>query len=79
MSEVTTVLYELSIKVFIIFWVFFAFWWIMTFYKAFKREQTQLKNKSMIGELGEYFKIKKKWWLLPLAILLCLINLFIIF
>lgn len=33
-----------------------------------------MKNKNLIGEVWDYFKIRKKWWLLPIIILSILIG-----
>ncbi|MGV8141795.1 MAG: DUF5989 family protein [Candidatus Woesearchaeota archaeon] len=37
------------------------------------------KNKSMIGEIWEFIKVRKKWWLIPTIILLILVGALIIF
>jgi len=36
-------------------------------------------NKSILGELWNYLKIRKKWWLLPIIILIVLVGALIIF
>jgi hypothetical protein len=36
-------------------------------------------NKSLIGELWDFLKVRKKWWLLPIIILLVLAGALIIF
>jgi hypothetical protein len=36
-------------------------------------------NKSLIGEIWDYLKIRKKWWLLPIIIMLALIAVLILF
>jgi len=35
-------------------------------------------NKSLFGEMWDFIKVRKKWWLLPLMILLILVGLLII-
>jgi hypothetical protein len=37
------------------------------------------KNKSLLGEVWEFMRVRKKWWLLPLVIFFILIGLLIIF
>ena len=32
------------------------------------------KNKGLIGELWDFLKIRKKWWLLPIMIMLLLAS-----
>lgn len=36
------------------------------------------KNKGLIGELWDFLKTRKKWWLLPILILLVLVGALII-
>lgn len=36
-------------------------------------------NKSLIGEFWDFMKIRKKYWLLPIVIMLILVGLLIIF
>ena len=36
-------------------------------------------NKSMLGELWSFLRIRKKWWLLPIIIMLVLVGALIIF
>ncbi len=36
-------------------------------------------NKSLLGEVWGYLKIRKKWWLLPIIILIILAGALIIF
>jgi hypothetical protein len=36
-------------------------------------------NNSLIGELWSFLKIRKKWWLLPILILLALVGVLIVF
>lgn len=33
-------------------------------------EELQSKNKGLFGELWDYMKVRKKFWLLPLIILI---------
>lgn len=37
------------------------------------------KNKSLLGELWDFLKVRKKWWLLPIIIMLLLVGILIIF
>lgn len=37
------------------------------------------QNKGVIGELWSFLKERKKWWLLPLIIMLVLVGVLIIF
>ncbi len=36
-------------------------------------------NKSMIGDLWDFLKVRKKWWLLPIIILVLIAGILIIF
>ena len=36
------------------------------------------RNYSMFGELWEFMKVRKKWWLLPIVIMLALVFVLII-
>ena len=36
-------------------------------------------NRSLLGEVWDYLKIRKKWWLLPIIILMILAGALIIF
>ncbi len=36
-------------------------------------------NKSLIGELWDFLRVRKAWWLTPIILLLVLISLLIIF
>lgn len=38
-----------------------------------------LKNKSILLELWDFLRIRKKWWLLPIIILLVIAGALIIF
>lgn len=37
------------------------------------------ENKGLLGELWDFLKVRKKWWLLPIIIMLVLIGALIIF
>ncbi len=37
------------------------------------------ENKGLIGETWDFLKIRKKWWLLPIIIMLVLMGILIIF
>lgn len=36
-------------------------------------------NKSLLAEVWDYLKVRKKWWLLPIIILMVLVGALIIF
>ncbi|MBW2989029.1 hypothetical protein KY358_01790 [Candidatus Woesearchaeota archaeon] len=37
------------------------------------------KNKSLIGELWDFLKVRKAWWLTPIIIMLVLAGILIVF
>jgi hypothetical protein len=37
------------------------------------------KNKSLLGELWDFLKVRKAWWLAPIIILLVIVGALIIF
>ena len=37
------------------------------------------KNKSLLGEVWNFLKVRKVWWLTPIIIMLILVGLLIIF
>jgi len=37
------------------------------------------KNKSLLGELWDFMKVRKAWWLAPIIILLILVGILIVF
>ncbi|MFH1770956.1 MAG: DUF5989 family protein [archaeon] len=37
------------------------------------------KNKSLLGELWSFLKVRKAWWLTPVIIMLILVGVLIIF
>ena len=37
------------------------------------------KNKSLLGELWDFLKVRKAWWLAPILIMLILVGALIIF
>jgi len=36
-------------------------------------------NKSLVGELWDFLKVRKAWWLTPIIILLLLVGVIIVF
>ncbi len=36
-------------------------------------------NSSMIGEVWSFLRVRKKWWLLPIVVMLALVGLLIVF
>ncbi|MEK6922014.1 MAG: DUF5989 family protein [Nanoarchaeota archaeon] len=39
----------------------------------------QVHNKSFLGELWDFLKVRKVWWLLPIIIMLLFVSVLIIF
>jgi hypothetical protein len=39
----------------------------------------QSQNKSFLGELWDFLKVRKVWWLLPIIIMLLFVSVLIIF
>lgn len=37
------------------------------------------KNKTLLGELWDFLKVRKAWWLAPIIIMLILVGILIIF
>ena len=37
------------------------------------------KNKSLLGEVWDFLKVRKKWWLLPIIVMLILVGILIVF
>ncbi|MBC8495461.1 hypothetical protein H8D36_04875 [archaeon] len=37
------------------------------------------KNKSLLGELWDFLRVRKAWWLTPIIIILVLVGVLIIF
>jgi hypothetical protein len=37
------------------------------------------KNRSMLGEIWQFLKVRKAWWLTPIIITLLLIGILIVF
>ncbi|MBL7055064.1 hypothetical protein ISS05_04870 [Candidatus Woesearchaeota archaeon] len=37
------------------------------------------QNKSLLGELWDFLRVRKKWWLLPIIIMLLLVGILIAF
>ena len=38
-----------------------------------------MRNKPLLGEVWDFLRIRKKWWLLPIIIMLILVGVLIIF
>ncbi|MFW9876681.1 MAG: DUF5989 family protein [Candidatus Thorarchaeota archaeon] len=36
-------------------------------------------NKSLLGEIWDFLKVRKAWWLLPIIIMLLLVGILIVF
>ncbi|MDD5178566.1 MAG: DUF5989 family protein [Candidatus Nanoarchaeia archaeon] len=36
-------------------------------------------NKSLLGEMWSFLKVRKAWWLLPIIIMLLIVGIIIIF
>lgn len=37
------------------------------------------KNKSLLGELWDFLKVRKVWWLAPIILMLVLVGILIVF
>ncbi len=44
-----------------------------------KQRAYPMKNQSIIREFLEFIKLRKRYWLLPIIIMLCLLSALIIF
>ena len=40
-------------------------------------EGIELKNKNLLGEVWDYLRIRKKWWLLPIILMILVAGLLI--
>ena len=38
-----------------------------------------LKNKTLLGEIWDFLKVRKAWWLAPIIIMLILVGILIVF
>jgi hypothetical protein len=38
-----------------------------------------MNNNSLLKEVWDYLKIRKKWWLLPIIVMLLIVGLLIVF
>lgn len=38
-----------------------------------------VKNKSLLGEIWDFLRVRKAWWLAPIIIMLVLVGILIIF
>lgn len=38
-----------------------------------------MKNKTLIGEFWEFLKFRKKFWLLPIIVMMSILSLLIVF
>lgn len=38
-----------------------------------------MKNKSLLGEIWDFLKVRKAWWLAPIIIMLVLVGILIVF
>ncbi|MCF7862271.1 DUF5989 family protein [Candidatus Woesearchaeota archaeon] len=37
------------------------------------------KNKSLLGEMWEFLRVRKAWWLTPIILMLVLVGILIVF
>ena len=44
-----------------------------------KNKRIMSKNKSLLGELWDFLKVRKAWWLAPIIIMLILVGILIVF
>lgn len=42
-------------------------------------ENEEIKNKSILAEFWDFLKVRKKWWLLPIILMLVFVSVLIIF
>lgn len=42
-------------------------------------ETEEIKNKSILAEFWDFLKVRKKWWLLPIILMLIFVSVLIIF
>lgn len=38
-----------------------------------------MSNNSMIGELWDFLRVRKKWWLLPVIVIMLLVGTLVVF
>ena len=43
------------------------------------KNQPEYKNKSLLGEVWDFIKVRKAWWLAPIILMLVLVGALIIF
>ncbi|MEK6879729.1 MAG: DUF5989 family protein [Nanoarchaeota archaeon] len=43
-----------------------------------RKEANSSNNKGLVGELWDFLKVRKKWWLLPIIIMILIVSVFII-
>lgn len=49
-------------------------------YKNTEYDKAEInKNRSLLGETWDYLKVRKKWWLLPIVLMLIFMGALIIF
>ncbi|HLD10918.1 MAG TPA: DUF5989 family protein [Candidatus Nanoarchaeia archaeon] len=41
--------------------------------------EKMVKNKSLLGEIWDFLRVRKAWWLAPIIIMLVLVGILIIF
>jgi len=44
-----------------------------------EKKQKPTKNKSLLGEVWDFLKVRKAWWLAPIIIMLVIVGILIIF
>jgi len=42
-------------------------------------ENQEMKNKNLLAEFWDFLKVRKKWWLLPIILMLIFVSVLIIF
>ncbi len=50
-----------------------------TFYEAVNFEEKSMPNQSIITEFWEFLKVRKRYWLLPIVLVLFLLGALIVF
>lgn len=48
-------------------------------YKYIKIDNNMPENKSLFGEVWDFLKVRKAWWLTPIIIMLILVGILVVF
>jgi len=44
-----------------------------------KNKKPKAKNRSFLGEIWQFLRVRKAWWLIPIIVMLVIVGLLIIF